>query len=231
MTITAVNTWAGEEHSGAVSTYNVSISPSTIGNLLVVAQWDENGAFQYGLGVSGGGVTTWNGTGANTDCVYTNLILFGLMWGVVTATGPQTLIVTANDLAFGNQVIVQEFHSDVAGTWALDQAIPSIFVHGGGAASGNYPSITPSALKVQNPVLLVGCAYVGSTPAGGSTAGFTYINGFSPVATNYQMIYDLAASTGTVYSPAWSQASGGDNGQVIASFGLKNSLNNIVLLP
>jgi len=162
---------------------NPTVSPTTIGNILVVVVSQVWGAYSADITLSGGGVSVWQGSvdfarettaGGGSGCY--------IAWGVITTTGSQTLTCVMSGSPNAG-VIVQEF-SPPTGTIVED--INQAGATGPGVASGNYPSITPTAGSNN---LYIAAGWLPNFP-GGSSAGFTY------VIQNYytEMVYQCNVS-------------------------------------
>lgn len=107
MTVTRVNQWSAP----VVGTTTVAVSPSAVGNLMVVAT-----KFATGSVPSGGGVATWV-SGGKGDLLGDAINTF---WGVVTTTGASTLTFSGSgsDLA---SAVVTEYSSSLTGYfWSAD---------------------------------------------------------------------------------------------------------------
>jgi hypothetical protein len=172
--------------SVASGTTTVSVSPQNIGDILVVTGRLGNGTPT----VSGGGVTTWTllaeqpywSVSGGSEWIY---------WGIVTATGSQTITVSGTG---SGQSYCQEF-SKSGGTWAAD---------GNGSYTENssgtvaMPSLTPTSSGAE---LYFGAVntQAPSMPAG-STSGYTY----APSSPAYGgIVYNAACSEGVVQAPTW----------------------------
>ena len=195
MTITAVGSayTVGAPAGGGTAT--VSVSPTAIGNVLVVAAACAKTADGEALfTISGGGVTTWNLLVRTGDA--------DIWWGVVTATGAHTF---SAYVAYYGGIIIQEFSGGGAGTWSADSVTkigttPTSTVFSSGsvtptgagelaiASSGAF--INGGATAVASPAgfnAIVCPTTVGNTPlmVWGITAGGALTMGESPhTATN-----------------------------------------------
>ena len=197
MTITAV--WATvTDFCHLSNTFTTTVSPTAIGDVVVVGAQSYNGVFPQTQGApTGGGVTTWNemATGSGGG------IIINTYWGVVTSTGSSTLTITMSGSPNFMFVSYQQFHSSVSNNWAQDGVGGN---NAGSASSGNYPSQSP----VGSDELYVGNAWIGagSGTIGGSTAGFVYTNFGNGAFNAAQFVYALGATTPNAYSPAWTQS-------------------------
>jgi hypothetical protein len=159
MAITAVGSLV------TTDTNSVTVSPVTIGDVLVLAFNNNPGAGNTAVtSISGGGVSTWSllvrivGSGSLAGCE--------LWMGTVTTTGSSTVTVSAG-LGVNYSTAVQEFHSSTAATWTADGVGNTAM---GTASSGNLPSVTPAGSNE----LYVGMLGTGDGSVGGSSTGFTY---------------------------------------------------------
>lgn len=136
------------------SSTSISVDPTAIGDILIVAACAGTG-----ITISGGGVTTWN-TLVTEDGANKALYIW---MGVITTAGSATITLSA--LSFNN--FCQQFHRS-SGSWTEDSS--------GGPTTGSsgvetLPSLTPSHAQE----LYVGfmCSqYFGF--GAGSTSGYTY---------------------------------------------------------
>ena len=165
-TLSAIGTLASH-HGTAITT--LSVSPHTVGNVLVVGVMGQLSSNTGDVtGMSGGGVTTWHkiqeyygATGNDVD----------LWYGTVTTTGSSTITFTWSGTLTGNVVEynAQEFSAGLGSStaWAVDTSgthdSPS-------STTVTFPSLTPSGSSE----LYVGFAVPNNTGAAGSTSGFTY---------------------------------------------------------
>src|ERR1035437_2211805 len=191
MAITAVG---GTASASGAALKTLNISPTTIGDVLVLAVACQNTTSQISA-VSGGGVTT------RTSLKYANPGYnegdSELWFGPITTTG--TANVTITTTATGTIVLfAQQYTIGAPATWSAD---------GSGAAStststsssGNYPSVIPARAGE----LYVGCLSLDSGLTGGSTAGFTYDG-----AAGGGFGYNPSASNPTAQSPDWTNSLG-----------------------
>ena len=164
----------------------MTLTPTTLGNIMVVSVGNNYGLFGSAIILTGGGVTTWNDLITWNDVNGSNA---ALRWGVITATGSQTLTVST----FGNSVsaIAQEFST--SGTVSGDTTNGATST----STSGNFPPVTPSGAGE-----LYLATLFGDTPLGGSEAGFTYVAGAAnPFAGVSEFVYGIGPTGAT--SPPW----------------------------
>jgi hypothetical protein len=181
--------WSAFNTSGAA--LSLTISPTTIGDLVVAAVINQGGTSVASL--SGGGVTTWTRVGTPwTDPEATPSVM-EIWWGVVTATGSSSISVTWNAAvgAHYNEITVQDFHSSLngIGTWAAESPGGTISNKtNASSATVTYPAVTTT----QPAEVYVGYA---STPSAISTsapspagfvAGLTGNNNCEIIGTEYQ---------------------------------------------
>ena len=146
-------TTAGSFASGTASTQ--AVTNTTIGNVRIV--WTIASAQPV---VSGGGVATWNNT-----VVYDateNPVWMVIAWGLVTATGAQTVSVTNSPLEINTQELVPP--------------LPLIAIDVSGHLSGTTSAdIAGVSLNVSNAgELWVGYAVSSGSASAGSLSGVTY---------------------------------------------------------
>ncbi|HSX37021.1 MAG TPA: hypothetical protein VLG13_02805, partial [Patescibacteria group bacterium] len=186
--ISHVNKWS---NSGSAVT-TVSVSPASVGNLLVFYSWATNNVTVSS--VSGGGVTNWTKVNSDTSGGGKGNIE---MWrGVVTTAGSGTITVTYSGGAGTNEIVAQEFSMGSSnGTWAVDTSGTS--VSSTNQTTINYPSLTATNASE----LYAGFAYGKGTMTAGSTSGFTYL---ATSASKY-LAYNPSTSAGTAYQPTATQ--------------------------
>lgn len=184
------------------STLSTTVSPTAIGDVLVVSGGcSASLGGNFFTGISGGGVTTWNTAIGQVLSPNGDSEIF---WGVVTATGSSTLIVTTSNGAGGLTLCIQQFNGP--SSWSAD----GTNVDTGTSASGNYPSLTPST----SGELYVGCLYIPSNTFNsdptGSTSGFTYVDFSTAGGGIFQNmgLFTYKVSTSGAASPNWTLPSG-----------------------
>jgi hypothetical protein len=164
---------------------SISISPTAIGDILVV--WGGPG---HNFTLSGGGVTIWN-HGATNGSGYPQ----DLWWGVITSTGAQTITTSQSQTC-----IVQQFHSTGGSNWLQDGAGAGHYTASPAGTTGNYPSLNATNT---NELYVVMGYMTGGNPTGSSN-GFTYQN----LLTYVGLTYGFTGSAGA-QSPNWSTNSSG----------------------
>jgi hypothetical protein len=162
--------------SGTATT--LAVTNTTAGNVRCVATFANSTTAT--LSVSGGGVTTWNAFGAGFHPTNPAGFIIRMFWGVITATGSQTLTMTAS--AGTIEETVSGAFAPPAGTVAQDGTQGTAT---GTTTTTTYQSLTPSTASD----LFWGYAIYGSSGAVGSTSGFTYFL----TATSNVALYSLAA--------------------------------------
>lgn len=197
MAITAVG-------SLAVSTgaYTLAVSPTAVGDILVLAVPALASSAHNPSAVSGGGVTTWNHINGYASAA--GIPTADLWWGVITATGPATITITDSTSTSVIAMACQQFTGGT-GTWAAD-GTGANSGSATAATSGNYPSLTPAGANE----LYVACGCFSIGGPGGSTSGFTYANpiGATGNEAHAAFVYNPSASSPTAQSPAWTSSSG-----------------------
>ena len=173
----------------ATNVTSLSVSPSAVGNLLVII---TSGSATITT-PSGGGVTTWSGSNYKPS-FYAN----GLYSGVVTAVGAATITLSAM-----SDVIVLEFTGGGAGTWGSNTGGSGYQTASGTATATGYG--TP----VSAGQLMVGGIANQSSAIAGSTSGFTYATEATALAA-----WGVAPSTASQQATASQSASGRSAGQI-----------------
>ena len=197
---------------------NATPTPTTLGNIVVVAITGYWGLFGPGVGYGGGGVTTWNqvspdplgfpvtspGTTPNAELTTTAAIAGTfIFWGVITATGPQPFYTTA---ALSSSFIYQEF-SPPPGVVGQDPNYGQANARSSDppVTSGAWPAVVPSGSNE----LFIGSMELfqnadGTKPVlNGTTAGFTYVS-----YADSAMVYKCNVASPTSYAPAWTVSGG-----------------------
>lgn len=156
---------------GTVNTTNsntnpasISVSPATVGNLLVV------GILSFPdftvSSITGGGVGTWTQLGFFDEVGFGPESLY-LYMGVVTTTGASTITLTMSGAATFLGTWVQEFSPSSAPRWAQDGVSTT---SSGSGTTLTGPSLTPLGA---NELYVAVMASAGTLTAG-STSGYTY---------------------------------------------------------
>lgn len=185
-------------HGRANGLKTLAVSPVAVGNVLVLTILNV-GFSGTVSSVSGGGVTTWTKlAGSNPGALEGDTEIW---YGTVTTAGAATI--TASSIQGGATALgCQEFTIGTPATWAVDTTAVSTDTTQ--AASGNYPSVTPTGLLE----LYVGAATLPGGVVGGTTAGFTYKSGGVSFESSSQFIYRTSPPAGMALSPGWTQTSG-----------------------
>jgi len=143
------------------STSTLSLSPQTIGDLIVLEVITDSTA--PCTNVSGGGCS-WTPVGATVAGSVNTGNEAAIFIGTVTATGSASATLSFNGSPSIIRAAGQEFRSSV-GTWTLDQQ--STLDNSGTSA---LPALTP----VGSGELYFGYFFDSNAVAAGSTAGYTY---------------------------------------------------------
>jgi Carbohydrate binding domain len=206
------------------TTGSLSVSPSSVGDLLLVSVDDHSDGTAVGC-LSGGGVSTWskittvyNGlTGANKRSLQ--------MWrGVVTTAGSATITTYASNCSTGvnvYEIATTEYSiSNAAASWNVD-------VSGSQNNTTSSTSITmPSLTPQESNEMYVGFGWSSNGNAnGGTTSGFTYT---ATGAVSY-WTEDGTINGGTPTQPNMTQSTSGASLSVavfIVGFGSNTALLN-----
>lgn len=184
--------------SGGTGTTTLSVSPTAVGDCLVLATNLTSVSLSV-ASVAGGGVTTWArvassfvGSGSTID-----------MWmGIVTTAGSSTITITgsASLAAVTVRLIAQQFTSTLGAStqWAL--AITGAGVTNTSSTTVTFPTVTPTGT---NQVYVGYAETTNAALTSGATAGYTVRldNGNNP------LIY--GPNVATVQSPTAVQTSAG----------------------
>ncbi len=203
--ITEVN--ETDNHGSGTTVTTVSDSPTTVGNLIVVAAQIPSG--NAITSISGGGVTTWTRVGFLAGDGTVNRVE---MWmGTVTSTGAGTITLSSSGLGNNNEIVATEYTASGvnAGTsWGVDTNGSRI---SSGSSTVTFSSLTPQI----SGELFEGYAQVQRTPAtAGASSGFTYkITGQTNVVT-----YNTNVTAGTAYQPTANQNTSGEANTISAVF-------------
>ena len=219
MTISAVGSVATS--SGSTT---LSVSPTTIGNILVVAIGTSGSDFLINS-ISGGGVTTWQlvNSGYNISGLGSRNGSYVYL-GIITSTGSTTITLTPRTAGIIQGIAAQEFsESSAGGTWnwitVTNRGSPyKAFVAESSVGAVTYSSGDYTNTDVVYPQSsgLVGYPTADSmfiangsffyTPSG-STTGFTYTN--YGTSNRSQFIYETNLTPSSFYKPTWSTATAG----------------------
>lgn len=204
-TISAVGTL---KKTGFISTDpgrgQLAVTPTTIGNLLVLATWVTTSAGAPSVSaVANGGATTWTRILPSTQFTTPPATQRGDVWiGQVTTTGAGTIQLTSSTGSWpgSNGLFCQEFTCVGVGpwtVWAVDGAQTGTRTNAT-STTITYPTLTPGGpLRAY-----VGPGYAGGTGStSGATAGYTVqLDG-----NNNPYIYN--ANVSTAQSPTSVQTS------------------------
>lgn len=182
--------------SGTAAT--LAVTNTTLGNVRCVSTFSNSTTAT--LGVSGGGVTTWNAFGAGFHPTNPAGFIMRMFWGLITATGAQTLSMTTS-LGTIEETVSGAF-TPPAGTVAQDGAQGT---GTGTTTTTTYQSLTP-ATAVD---LFWGYSIYGSSGAVGSTTGFVYfLTGTSNIAVYSLAAPNPSAPTNPANSGGWGSIDG-----------------------
>jgi hypothetical protein len=181
----------------------LSVSPTAIGDVLVLAVGCYSSAVQVSA-VSGGGVTTW-----------TRLIYAApgssegdseLWWGVITAVGTATITITTA-AAYTIFLACQQFTAGGPAVWSSDGA-GAASVSTAEVISGTLPPVTPATI---GPELYLGALLGLATGGDGSNPGVTFTEGVTdpyivssaPYPLGLTLAYDPTAGGPASIGPNW----------------------------
>ncbi|HSX06188.1 MAG TPA: hypothetical protein VLG92_00520 [Candidatus Saccharimonadia bacterium] len=139
----------------------VSLSPQTVGNLIVLEVLTDNSATC--TSISGGGCS-WTLLGTIIDGSVNGGSEATVFTGTVSTTGSATATLSFNGTPATIRAAGQEFHSSV-GTWTLDQQ---------GTLDSSGTSALPSLTPAQSGELYFGFFFDSNANVAGSTSGYTY---------------------------------------------------------
>ncbi len=222
--IASVQEW--DAHGVGQST--LSISPHTVGNLIVLAI--HNGSATPAMttvSVSGGGVTNWtkvtgetNGT-TNVGLSITPGSRVEIWKGVVTTTGAATItVVYSGSSANNSELAAQEFTAGLgSGTNWSTISSGSVSNQSATSTSVPYPTLAPN----QSGELYWGYSEVSSTGLSGSSGGFT----FTQTGDGDQIAYSTTLNVGYNYTPTGtsSPASTSFSSAMVIAASLNSTLN------
>lgn len=207
------------------NTNTVSVSPSTIGDEMVLATQIPTAGVSVSS-ISGGGVANWIKvvTSANNATVHR----VELWVGTVTSTGSSTITVTYSSSPGAEEIAATEFTAagvNASTSWGIESS--NSLLNSSSSTTVTYPSAT----AVNGSELYVGYAQVQNPPAtAGSTTNFSYIQ----TSTQHNMItYDTSLAANTAYQPTANQNSAGQSNTVdavLTAFVTSTSINNTTSL-
>lgn len=226
---------------GAGNNPIVTVSPATVGNIVVVAVTATWGLYSAGVVPSGGGVAAWKqmsptfgggdpltqgvGSVPNGGLLQPGGLAAGtfLFWGVVSTTGAQAFETGAS----GNSSFVYQEFIPPIGAIVQDSTYNAIDANASGAAvsSGAWPSVVVGG----GDELFIGSMqmYVNSgVPVfSGATAGITYTEHSGAV-----LVYKCSVTSPTSYAPAWTISGGTVFAPMFSGF-LHVRGNSLVMMP
>jgi len=188
---TAITAVAGSFSSGSGSDdTTLAVTTHNVGDVLVATAEPGLSTTPSITSISGGGVTTWTKGASFVGSTQARDV--EIWYGTVTATGPGTITFnwSSSVAALTPEYSSEEFTAGLGAgaVWTLDKS-----GHSDNTASVTtvtYPSLTPTA----GGELYYGFADVPTTPAAGSTAGFTY----TTTANFNQVAYNPNSGTGAI---------------------------------
>jgi hypothetical protein len=158
-------------NTGTNGTTQLSVSPTAVGDLLVLVSGINTSGITVSS-VSGGGVSSWAraaGPFQMTTAATRNLEIW---FGRITTAGAATVTITPSASISGirSDLIAQQFHSPsgVSAVWAVDAGQGGGQNNTGSSTSIAFPTLTPSTND-----LYFGYGVTG-TSTSGATAGYTY---------------------------------------------------------
>lgn len=177
-------------------TTSFSLTPSGIGNLMVVEVCQTNNSTVTATALSSTNVT-WTFVGSIQGTNFTPASTAALFIGKVTANSAATVTITwSGTTPTSTDITGREFSSTV-GNWSIDK---SATLNSGGTAS--WPSMTPTA----SGELYAGYALDANLAIAGSTSGYVY----TPISTSGNgFAYNLNCTGGVSTNPVWGDAGQG----------------------
>lgn len=182
---------------------SIAVTTTAIGDVLVVTVLIVTGVTC--TGVSGGGVTTWNAdpTVSNAAGVFSAGVYF--FWGIVTATGAQTLTINYGSAIGTNTVGLVVLEASDGGPRVWTRVTSGVSSAPSANATMTYPTLVGNGLGGSQ--VYVGHAESGSTANSGTTGAFTAtaVNGgdasLAGLVNNGQSVTPTSTQTGSsVYS-------------------------------
>lgn len=213
--VSYVNTWSSS-NSGSATT-SLSVSPASVGDLMLVAMTSKALASPAVCGMDGGGVTTWTKvTSLHNGLTGSNQRTIDLWRGVVTSAGSSTINVgygtgtynsgthtcsSSSGPGNGNEVSAQEYTiGNAAASWNID--VSGTSNNTSSSTTVTMPTLTPQ----ESNEMYVGYAFgVGSPVTSGGTAGFTYNQTSSP--DQEMWVHNGSINGGTPTTPSVNQNS------------------------
>lgn len=180
------------------TTIHLSVSPTTLGDILVAWGATETAGTITYTGISGGGVTSWTQIVLNATLSTGGFHLVQSMWfGVVTSTGSSTITFTDSGTAT-TCVAAQQFTAGFGTNtvWSID-GTQTGSRNTASSATVLFPSLTPTNT---NRLYVAGMA-TADTAFSGPTSGYTLNS--DPTLTNFGTLWNTSVST--AQSPTVSQ--------------------------
>ncbi len=173
---------------------------TTTGNLLVACAGNLADNTHPVSTMAGGGVTTW--IKLRSSAVYANTELW---YGTVTSGSATGITATFTGTSIAVEMFVTEFHSSIAGAWAVDQQ--------NGNSSATSPLASGNITTTVATELISACANRNSNWLTTADSSFTSV---STTGDFMASAYRIVTSTGT-YSTNWT-FSGSNAEALIGSF-------------
>lgn len=187
---------------------SLTVSPQTVGDLMVLTVSTDNSTPPTVTSVTGGGVSDWSLAQRFDDT--TNALLNAEIWyGTISTTGSSTITATISGFSNFTDLTAQEFSAGGAATWSVDT--------GGGCSTLGTPWSYPSLTAAGSGELYYGVAIRNNsgTLSGNGTTGFTYEG--SSFGNGDLVAYDADAS-GTIQPTGINSAGGSYEDTVAALF-------------
>lgn len=189
----------GSEYVEVLGANTLSVSPTTIGNWLIVGAFGSTGNPMFLVG--GGGVTTWTQIEGQDGAAFSS----GMWIGQITSTGPSVITFSTTFLYIGQ--MAQEFSVSGIASFVtggqLDAPNPS--------SSGNFPSLTADSGEMY--VGFSEIVFPGTLST--STPGYTDTPTYSGAGgSNLWAVFDTNVSG--VQAPDWSSTSASQGGCLVS---------------
>ncbi len=190
----------------AANTVSVTVNPTAIGDIMV----GVFGVSGYGGPPApvGGGVTTWTQAGQSGWGYLGGSTTQATYYGVVTATGAQTLTFNNVSGAAASEIIVQQFHCVDGSNIVNDPGAA------GSASASGYSFPTAGTWGTSSPSTSYKNLFVGGGNWSYNNVGLVLTTTFTGgvVITGYMMqfAYYIDATNPTAYQPTWTSTTGLD---------------------
>jgi len=214
--ITFVNNWKGT--SGATPA-TLSVSPTNVGDLLVLfVSFNKADSVNSG-GVSGGGCgTAWSKVAATSSGSGTDLTSIEMYRCQVVTTGSSTISVTWSGPAGTHELAASEFTTgSTTGSWVVDSSNTQF--NSSSTTTATWPSLTPQSSKD----LYVGYGAAGGTFSGAVSSGYTYLAGS---LTNRAGLYNTSVSATSQPTATITSSASLTVGALIAAYSSSSVISN-----